>query len=58
MFRKSLMLAGIFAASLLTQSCSLFERDVYVVADVPEIQNQFEPRILWKTSVGDGVDRF
>jgi outer membrane protein assembly factor BamB len=58
MFRKSLLLAGIFAASLLTQSCSLFERDVYVVADVPEIQNQFEPRILWKTSVGDGVDRF
>lgn len=58
MFRKSLLLAGIFATSLLTQSCSLFERDVYVIADVPEITNQFEPKVLWHTSVGNGIDRF
>jgi len=58
MFRRTLLLAGAFVTALMTQSCSLFERDVYVIAERPEIQNQFEPKILWHTSVGNGVDRF
>ncbi len=58
MFRKSLMFSGILGLSLLSQSCSLFEKDVYVIADVPEIENSFDATVIWHTSVGDGIEKF
>lgn len=58
MFRKTLLLASIVSSLIMTQSCSLFEKDVYIIAPVPEIQNKFEPNIVWKNSVGDGVEKF
>ncbi len=58
MLRKTLSLAGFWGLSLFIQSCSLFEKDVYVIADVPDIDNQFEMNVVWDTSVGSGVGKF
>ncbi|MBQ8706459.1 MAG: outer membrane protein assembly factor BamB [Succinivibrionaceae bacterium] len=58
MLRKTLRLACVTGLALMIQSCSWFEKDVYVIADVPEIENAFEMNVIWSTSVGDGVDRY
>ena len=58
MLRGFWRFTGVLGLGLLTQSCSLFEKDVYVIADVPEIENAFEMNVLWHTSVGSGVGKF
>ncbi len=58
MLRKALSLTGVLCFSMFIQSCSLFEKDVYVIADVPDIDNQFDINVVWDTSVGSGVGKF
>lgn len=58
MFLKPFKLVFLAASCAALSSCSWFEKDTYVVADVPEIENRFEPRVLWKTSVGSGVGKY
>ncbi len=58
MLQKTLSLAGVLGLALLTQSCSLFEKDVYTIAPVPDVENQFDMNVLWHTSLGDGVDEY
>ncbi|MGN1357400.1 MAG: outer membrane protein assembly factor BamB [Succinivibrionaceae bacterium] len=58
MFRKSFLFAGIIGLSVFCQSCSLFEKDVYKPAEVPEIENSFEATVIWHTSVGDGIEKY
>lgn len=58
MLRGFWRFTGVLGLGLLIQSCSLFEKDVYVIADVPEIENAFEMNVLWHTTVGSGVGKF
>lgn len=52
--------AVIVSACLLLTGCSLFsdEEDVVQMAELPVFKSTYKPRIAWKRSVGNGVDKF
>lgn len=56
-FSKALL----FAAGILALSgCSLFgdDEDEIKIAELPEIEEQFEPDVIWDYQVGDGVEHY
>ncbi|AUX73398.1 outer membrane protein assembly factor BamB [Erwinia pyrifoliae] len=56
---RKLLLPGLMSVTLLS-GCSWFsgEEDVVTMSPLPTVQNQFEPKKVWSTSVGDGVGDF
>ncbi|MBZ2400252.1 outer membrane protein assembly factor BamB [Erwinia amylovora] len=56
---RKLLLPGLMSVTLLS-GCSWFsgEEDVVTMSPLPSVQNQFEPKKVWSTSVGDGVGDF
>lgn len=49
--------------ALFLNGCSIFddeedEEDVEIIAPLPVIQKQFEPKVLWQQSVGKGVSHY
>ncbi|CCG88025.1 outer membrane protein assembly factor BamB [Erwinia piriflorinigrans] len=56
---RKLLLPGLMSVTLLS-GCSWFsgEEDVVTMSPLPTVQNQFEPKKVWSTSVGNGVGDF
>ncbi len=53
---RKYLLPGLISVTLLS-GCSLFsgEEDVVKMAPLPKVENQFTPKTVWSTGVGDGL---
>ncbi|WP_372880165.1 outer membrane protein assembly factor BamB [Psychromonas sp.] len=53
-------IAVISGTVFLLTGCSLFdgEKDVVVMAELPVFEASYQPKIVWKKSIGDGVDKY
>lgn len=56
---RNLIMPGLLSLTLLS-GCSLFssEEDVVQMAPLPQVNSQFTPQTVWKSSVGDGIGDF
>jgi len=56
---RKYLLPGLISVTLLS-GCSLFsgEEDVVKMAPLPKVENQFTPKTVWSTGVGDGIGDF
>ncbi|GKX55141.1 outer membrane protein assembly factor BamB [Leminorella grimontii] len=56
---RKLFCVGLLSATMLS-GCSLFggDDDAVKVSPLPKVDNQFSPKKMWSTSVGDGVGEY
>lgn len=52
--------AVIASLVLFLTGCSLFssEEDVVVMADLPDFESSYQPKIAWQESISDGIDKY
>ncbi|MGB5446444.1 MAG: outer membrane protein assembly factor BamB, partial [Psychromonas sp.] len=53
-------IAVISGSAFLLTGCSIFdsETDVVVMAELPVFEASYQPKIAWKKSIGDGIDKY
>lgn len=54
-FNKKLVAACMLVAGLSACSATDEEEDVHKIAELTDIEQKFEPKVVWSESVGDGV---